>query len=93
MLYELTKTERYLSPFSGLAKILSVGLSNQYNSFFVSLTVEELFVLNQENPYVRFKWRQFVNHGIYQKSVYKIWFHRFQNYSDKIHSLLCFKIK
>ena len=54
MLYELTKNERYLSSFSGSAKTLSVGLSDQYNSFFISVTVEELFVINQENPYVRF---------------------------------------
>ena len=42
----------------GLAKILFMGLSDQYKSFlkrfFISLMVEELFSLNQENPYVMF---------------------------------------
>ena len=33
VLYKLTKTERIFSPFSGVAKILSMGLSDQYNPF------------------------------------------------------------
>ena len=33
MLYELTRNECFLSSFVGVAEILSVGLSDQYNSF------------------------------------------------------------
>ena len=51
MLYELTKSEHFL--LSEVAKILSMGLSDQYYSFLL-LTVEELLLLNQENPYLMF---------------------------------------
>ena len=53
MLYELTKNESVSSIIWG-AEILSVVLSDQYNSFLISSIVEELQLLNQENLYVTF---------------------------------------
>ena len=49
MLYELNKNECFFHLSLGVAEILSVGLSDQYNSllwknFFISLIVEELFL-------------------------------------------------
>ena len=45
--------------------------------------VAELSLLNQENLYAMFNWRQLVNHGIYQKFVYKIELYGFENCVEK----------
>ena len=45
--------------------------------------VDELLLLNQENSYVMFDWRQLVNYGICKRSVYKIQFHISENHVGK----------
>ena len=68
----------------GVAEILSMGLSDRYDSFlWTDFSVEELFLLNNENSYVMFNWRKLVSHGIYQKSVYKIEFYRPENHAEE----------
>ena len=61
--------------------------------FFIPLMVAELFLLNQENSYVMFNRRQLVNHGIYQKSVYKIEFYRSENYLKKFSAFSALRYK
>ena len=57
-LYELTKMNLFFHLSVRLAEVLSMGLSDQYNLFVdrfrISLMAVELFLLNQENPYVLF---------------------------------------
>ena len=79
----------YLGGGRGVTEILSVELSDQYNSFcrqiFTSSMTAELLLLNQENSYVMLNWWQLVYHDISQKSFYKIEFYRSENQVDNFH--------
>ena len=59
VLYELTKNERFLSPFigGGWKFVCGVIRSVQFtlvDRFLISSMVEVLFLLNQENSYIMF---------------------------------------
>ena len=70
VLYQLTKNECFLSSFLGGERnfVCEVIRPVQFifvDRIFISLMVAELLLLNQENSYVIFNWRQLLNHGIY----------------------------
>ena len=59
MLYKLTKNGCFLSPFIGDSKNFVCGIIRLVeftfvDKFFISVMVEELFLLNQVNSYVMF---------------------------------------
>ena len=68
MLYEL---ECFLLSFIGDHGIFVCGVIRSVkfifvDRYFISLMVAELLLLNQENSYVLFNWRQLVNHDIFK---------------------------